>query len=81
VYEFKPETYSGKQSWFAYATGVSRYYTQAMRDRSSPSSELGGSTFQAIVEKNCKTSSGELLFEGDVRKYRRCSRRYECVHD
>ncbi|HEY4239048.1 MAG TPA: hypothetical protein VGM88_04505 [Kofleriaceae bacterium] len=81
VYEFKSDTYRGNDHLEDYRRGVSDYYTKQMRDRSKPPSELGGPTFQAIVEKNCKSSSGDLVFQGKRDDYPRCAKRYECVHD
>lgn len=84
VYEFKPKGWSGTNPLPDYVRAVRRYYTDMMRNDKTPDSDLGGSSFQTLVEANCRQDptkdrkNDEIVFESDFQYYDRCSFRYEC---
>lgn len=85
VYEFKPKDWNGTSPLPNYVSAVQRYYTDLMRNGGTPDSNLGGSSFQTLVEANCRANpskdktTDQILFQSDFRFYDRCTFRYECV--
>jgi len=84
VYEFKPKDWSGQDPRPGYVRSVNEYYTGLMRSDGTPASNLGGSSFQALVESNCRVDPSKdkkqdrINFQTDFRFYDRCQNRYEC---
>jgi hypothetical protein len=84
VYEFKPKDWVGKDKLTDYHRAVTAYYTRAMRTGEAPASNLGGASFQALVEANCRADPSKdkkddvIRFEYRYDSYDRCEHRYQC---
>jgi hypothetical protein len=56
-----------------------------MRNGRTPDSHLGGASFQALVEVNCRANpstdkkTDQIIFQTAFRDYDRCQFRYECT--
>lgn len=85
VYEFKPKDWSGTDPLPNYLNAVNRYYTDMMRNDGTPASNLGGSSFQALVEASCRADyskdkkNDQIIFSSKFEYYDRCAQRYECT--
>jgi hypothetical protein len=85
VYEFKPKDWPGRDPLPAYLTAVTDYYTDMMRKDGTPASNLGGSSFQVLVEANCRADTSKdrktdrIIFQSRTHEYDRCEFRYECT--
>lgn len=84
VYEFKPKGWNGENPLPRYIEAVEKYYTQSMQGSETPASNLGGSSFQMLVEANCRADPAKdkkndrIKFQSALREYDRCEFHYEC---
>lgn len=84
IYEFKPDSPSGAKEGNAqvsdYRSSVPAYYTERYRAKQPAADALGGAAIMKTLSEKCLRGD-KIELDAQVRTYKMCDKRYECIQE